>query len=60
MAVVNNGLLTVRIVSNAGVYPVFACEQLADGQSFTVEIVDFTMKFFMIGVATSSLRNIKN
>lgn len=40
-----------------GMYPVFAQEQLTEGLSCEVEIVDKSGYIFSLGVATADLRN---
>jgi hypothetical protein len=55
-AVVDNDTVTVR-TGMGGMQPVFAKEQLIDGQSCEIEVVNAALKQFLIGVATAELRN---
>jgi hypothetical protein len=54
--VIENGVFTVR----PGTYlfhPVFAKQQLRAGQTCEIQVVDAVVRNFMIGVATTDLRN---
>jgi hypothetical protein len=53
----NNDIITVKIVTDGHFHPVFAAEELLDQQSFTVEVLSAALKLFLIGVATTDLRN---
>lgn len=58
-AVILNGVITVkpRLYSY---HPIFAREELTDGDHCEVEVVDYNDGNFTIGVATAELRNRDN
>jgi hypothetical protein len=47
-------------VEKPGYHPVFSREQLGEVQTFSVEVVEDAGRDFLVGVATSELRNCKN